>query len=332
VVDTCGLLLVVLVTGAHAQTRDAARLLLWALRTCFPTVRLLWADGGYSGQLVDWATTALTLTVQIVRKLAWPVIFRRAHGFHSAESALALVMLPCGPITLQLPNERTSNRREFASPTGWRSLARGGSISTEGSMPGARTEDARTVVTGTAWPTRLSTYGGGMDKGPSWGDRGPAPRSDVDGRFYAGGERGRSRPMYPGTAAAPPPGSTVSAPGAGQPPPHNVGYRQSVRGTDRPAPPASSERGPWFEPREYREPSSPDHLATGTTGRARRLDASGWHWLLIVPIALPLSVPLYNRLSPTAFGLPFFYWWQLGLSVVATTVIGIVHAATRTRR
>jgi transposase len=76
VVDTCGLLLVVLVTGAGVQDRDAARLLLWALRSCFPTVRLLWADGGYSGQLVTWAATTLGLTVDIVRKLAGQVGFQ----------------------------------------------------------------------------------------------------------------------------------------------------------------------------------------------------------------------------------------------------------------
>jgi transposase len=76
VVDTCGLLLVVLVTGAGVQDRDAARLLLWALRSCFPTVRLLWADGGYSGQLVAWAATTLNLTVEIVRKLAGQVGFK----------------------------------------------------------------------------------------------------------------------------------------------------------------------------------------------------------------------------------------------------------------
>lgn len=34
------------------------------------------------------------------------LIFRRARGFHSPEAALALVMLTCGPITLQLPHER----------------------------------------------------------------------------------------------------------------------------------------------------------------------------------------------------------------------------------
>jgi transposase len=76
VVDTCGLLLVVLVTGAGAQDRDAARLLLWALRSSFPTVRLLWADGGYSGHLVDWAATVLCLTMQIVRKLAGQIGFQ----------------------------------------------------------------------------------------------------------------------------------------------------------------------------------------------------------------------------------------------------------------
>lgn len=34
------------------------------------------------------------------------LIFRRARGFHSPEAALALVMLTCGPITLQLPHEQ----------------------------------------------------------------------------------------------------------------------------------------------------------------------------------------------------------------------------------
>ena len=36
------------------------------------------------------------------------LIIRRAYGFHSADAALALVMLGAGPINLQLPHERTS--------------------------------------------------------------------------------------------------------------------------------------------------------------------------------------------------------------------------------
>ena len=34
------------------------------------------------------------------------LIVRRAYGFHSAQAALALVHLTCGPVTLTLPHER----------------------------------------------------------------------------------------------------------------------------------------------------------------------------------------------------------------------------------
>ena len=33
------------------------------------------------------------------------LIVRRGYGFHSADAALALVMLACGPIDLKLPHE-----------------------------------------------------------------------------------------------------------------------------------------------------------------------------------------------------------------------------------
>lgn len=36
------------------------------------------------------------------------LIIRRAYGFHSAEAALALVMLSCGPVDLELPHERAA--------------------------------------------------------------------------------------------------------------------------------------------------------------------------------------------------------------------------------
>jgi transposase len=73
--DTTGLLLVVLVTAASVQDRDAGRLLLWALNTCFPGVRKVWADGGYAGHLVDLAAAAYRISVEIVRKLAGQVGF-----------------------------------------------------------------------------------------------------------------------------------------------------------------------------------------------------------------------------------------------------------------
>lgn len=67
-VDTLGLLLVVLVTAASVQDRDAARPLLWRLRSGYRGIRLVWADAGYAGKLVAWAGCTLHLLVEIVRK------------------------------------------------------------------------------------------------------------------------------------------------------------------------------------------------------------------------------------------------------------------------
>jgi transposase len=67
-VDTLGLLLTVLVTAASVQDRDAAMPLLWNLRRAFPTVKLAWADGGYTGKPVTWAKTWLRLSLQIVKR------------------------------------------------------------------------------------------------------------------------------------------------------------------------------------------------------------------------------------------------------------------------
>lgn len=38
------------------------------------------------------------------------LLIRRAYGFHSADAALALVMLAAGPIELRLPHERTTRK------------------------------------------------------------------------------------------------------------------------------------------------------------------------------------------------------------------------------
>jgi len=33
--------------------------------------------------------------------------------------------------------------------------------------------------------------------------------------------------------------------------------------------------------------------------------------LLVVPYVALLWVPFYNRIEPTLFGIPFFYWFQM---------------------
>src|SRR3954454_22142108 len=53
-VDTLGLLLLVVVTAANVQDRNGAQLLLSSLAKQFRRLRLLWADGAYAGELETW--------------------------------------------------------------------------------------------------------------------------------------------------------------------------------------------------------------------------------------------------------------------------------------
>jgi hypothetical protein len=64
---------------------------------------------------------------------------------------------------------------------------------------------------------------------------------------------------------------------------------------------------------------------------SRGSDRSRWHWLLAIPVVVPLLTPLYNRLEPRLFGLPFFYWCQLAFVGLAVSVTTVVHQATKKR-
>lgn len=52
--DTLGLILLAVVHPADIQDRDGARMVLKSLETRFGWLKLVWADGGYAGQLVGW--------------------------------------------------------------------------------------------------------------------------------------------------------------------------------------------------------------------------------------------------------------------------------------
>lgn len=69
VTDTLGLLVVVCVMSAAWQDRDGAKT---ALLSTYPStpIRLVFADQGFAGRLVDWAALTLKTTVEIVRKPA----------------------------------------------------------------------------------------------------------------------------------------------------------------------------------------------------------------------------------------------------------------------
>lgn len=65
-VDTLGLVLAVVVTGAAVQDRDGARLLLSRLGGACKKLRLIWVDGGYRGQLLDWVMAHFHFRLRVV--------------------------------------------------------------------------------------------------------------------------------------------------------------------------------------------------------------------------------------------------------------------------
>jgi hypothetical protein len=100
-----------------------------------------------------------------------------------------------------------------------------------------------------------------------------------------------------------------------------------------------------FQPRAQ-PPPSPESQPSGSSGplaapqrparheapQARRPERSRWYLLLLVALVIPLLTPLYNRISPQLWGLPFFYWCQMAFVVMGASVTGIVQLATRRRR
>jgi hypothetical protein len=60
-------------------------------------------------------------------------------------------------------------------------------------------------------------------------------------------------------------------------------------------------------------------------------DRSPVAWLLLVPVVLVLWPPLFNSVTPTLFGIPFFYWYQLAVIPIGVVCTTLVYRAT-TRR
>ncbi len=69
----------------------------------------------------------------------------------------------------------------------------------------------------------------------------------------------------------------------------------------------------------------------GKARRARR-GVGPWMALLAVPFVGTLWVPLYNRLEPSAYGVPFFYWYQFAWIGIGAAITAVVYFATREER
>jgi hypothetical protein len=59
--------------------------------------------------------------------------------------------------------------------------------------------------------------------------------------------------------------------------------------------------------------------------RSRR----GWHWLLIVPVVVPLLTFLYNGKDPRFLGFPRFYWLQLAFILLGVATTAFVYQMTK---
>jgi len=67
-VDTIGLLMIVVVHTTNIQDRDGAKLVLEQVKGTFPRLQLIWTDAGYSGKLIDWIKVFCGWVLEIVKR------------------------------------------------------------------------------------------------------------------------------------------------------------------------------------------------------------------------------------------------------------------------
>jgi hypothetical protein len=63
-------------------------------------------------------------------------------------------------------------------------------------------------------------------------------------------------------------------------------------------------------------------------GRSTSAGSGWWNLLLLVPFIGLLWVPIYNRIEPSIFGVPFFYWYQFLWVLLTSLLIYAVHVLT----
>lgn len=68
VVDTMGLIICVMVHSAEIQDRDGAKLIMDKIKHDLVQLVKIFADGGYAGKLVDYATKAYSWIIEIVKR------------------------------------------------------------------------------------------------------------------------------------------------------------------------------------------------------------------------------------------------------------------------
>lgn len=63
-----GLVLAVVVHAANIQDRDGAKFVFEKVKARLPRLKLIWADGGYAGKLIDWLHDLTGWVLEIVKR------------------------------------------------------------------------------------------------------------------------------------------------------------------------------------------------------------------------------------------------------------------------
>lgn len=63
-----GLILAVVVHAANIQDRDGAKQVFKKIEGKFTRLKLIWADGGYTGALIEWVKTTIRCSLEIVKR------------------------------------------------------------------------------------------------------------------------------------------------------------------------------------------------------------------------------------------------------------------------
>jgi hypothetical protein len=66
-------------------------------------------------------------------------------------------------------------------------------------------------------------------------------------------------------------------------------------------------------------------------GPERSDGRSRWHWLLLIPVVVPLVTVLYNGNNPYFLGFPRFYWLQLAFIILGVGTTTFVYQKTKDR-